>query len=630
MKRYLPIALFLLPGTVFAQDPPPEPEPDLSGLLSEEPDESEVIMVWDERRNKPFDRDTERRITGDELRRRGARDLAEALEFIPEVSVRDVARGGRQIEIRGARKSSVKVFVDGIPLGDPYRGTFDISTIAVTDIVEVRVSASPASPIDGTGGPGGVIEVHTRDAIGGRLVSARTDVNSLPQALASASARTMLGDHFAVRLSANGDVGSRDYDAVLASDQRISLDEHRRAGGGALRLEYRKNARRLAADAGFQSATYVVPPSESETGNANDLRVNVIDRSYDGRAGLVAEDEFGRWRVQARGYGFFTRRKTLFYPDPTLASPDARETVTASSLGGRLLVNRAVGETLELIGSAHLDSDDGTVRTQTGSEVGGRATITAMAVGFKWEQGVVRTDGAAGIAIPLGLGADPWPEGKLSVKLTPARLVATRLVGGYKGRVPTLQERFETGTGNQALGPEKALYGELGVRLLNNDYLELDVAGYVRRLNGFIRVTGGERVNVGQIDVRGMDLRGILMPIWPVRMGGSLSVLDLNSAFGDDAIDRMPERRADGWVDGRYAGRIGGLFRWRYIGKMVDLNMTLPSYHLFDASVWGRLWGDMNAVAGVDNVFDNRYLDRATGVLGVGRVVRVGLQGTWE
>src|SRR5262249_31640637 len=130
---------------------PPASDPATSGpsdddLMAAAANE-EVIQVWDERSNKPFDRDTVMRITGDELVRRGARDLAQALSFLPEINVRDVARGGRQIEIRGARKSSVKVFVDGIPLGDPYRGNFDCSTIPVTDIVEVRVSASPASPI---------------------------------------------------------------------------------------------------------------------------------------------------------------------------------------------------------------------------------------------------------------------------------------------------------------------------------------------------------------------------------------------------------------------------------------------------------------------------------------------------
>lgn len=64
----------------------------------------EAIVIWGERPDKPFDRDTELRLTGEELRRRGATNLAEALELLPDVVVREQGRGGRQIEIRGARK----------------------------------------------------------------------------------------------------------------------------------------------------------------------------------------------------------------------------------------------------------------------------------------------------------------------------------------------------------------------------------------------------------------------------------------------------------------------------------------------------------------------------------------------
>jgi hypothetical protein len=253
------------------------------------------------------------------------------------------------------------VFVDGIPLGDPYRGNFDVSTLPVTDIVEIRVSASPASPIDGTGGPGGVVEVHTRDAVGGTMLVARTDVNSLPQALASASARMMLSDHLAVRVSAAGDIGSRDMQAVVPVNQRITLEEDRRAGSGALRFEYRNGTRRLALDVGGQTGTYIVPPSETDTG-----QVVVIDKNHEGRAGLVVEDEFENWRLQARAYAFASKKKSLFYPDASLITADATEDIVATSLGSRFLVNRAVGKSLQLIGSVHIDSDDGVVETETG------------------------------------------------------------------------------------------------------------------------------------------------------------------------------------------------------------------------------------------------------------------------
>src|SRR5688500_4429511 len=95
--------------------------------------EGEVIEVWGERVTKPFDRDTVLRLTGPELARRGVTNLADALALIPEIQVRAVNRGGQLADVRGARKGAVLVLLDGIPVGDPYRGNFDVSAVAITD-----------------------------------------------------------------------------------------------------------------------------------------------------------------------------------------------------------------------------------------------------------------------------------------------------------------------------------------------------------------------------------------------------------------------------------------------------------------------------------------------------------------
>ena len=89
--------------------------------------EGETIEIWDERPDKPFDRDTEVRLTGEELAQRGATDLASALALLPDVSVRDAGRGGFNVDIRGARKGAVRVLVDGVSVTDPYYGTFDVA-----------------------------------------------------------------------------------------------------------------------------------------------------------------------------------------------------------------------------------------------------------------------------------------------------------------------------------------------------------------------------------------------------------------------------------------------------------------------------------------------------------------------
>lgn len=589
---------------------------------------SEAIEIWGDRPDRPFDRDTEVRLTGAELARLGVSNLAEALELIPEINVRESSRGGRQIDVRGARKSAVKVFVDGIPVvSDPYHGNFDVSAIPVTDIVEVRISTSPASPIDGTGGPGAVVDVLTRDAVGDRWIGVRGDVNTFRQALGSASARSMLSSHWAARVSATGELGSRDLAVVMPTGEEAELDEQRRGASGSLRLEYRRGKRRAVTDVGIKTGSYVVPPSETESG-----RVVVVDGARDLRVGTSADDEIAGFRMQLRGYFASGRTRTTFYPDATLDAPQASEDVRAESFGGGYLVNRPVGEDWQLIGSTSIDSEHAVVDSGMDT-VEGRATIADVATGFKYERGKLRGDAAVGVAIPVDVGATPWPEAKLSARYSPLRALTARVVLAHKGRLPTLRERYEV-FGNQALGPEKALFAELGLALEKNDLVSADVAGYVRRTNGLIRTdpSGGTMlVNLGELTMRGIDARATLFPYAPVHGGASVSLVKVTSAeLGDDSVDRLPGRRGDVWVAGEWNDRLGGRVRYRYIGEMQDQGTTLDDYFLLDVSGHVRITDEVLATLRLENALGERYLDRASGVMGAGRAALLSVQGTWE
>src|SRR5690606_22259132 len=352
----------------------------------------EAIEIWGERPDKPFDRDTELRLSGEELRRRGATNLAEALDPLPDLVVREQGRGGKQIEIRGARKGSVKILIDGMSISDPYYGNFDISSIPVTDIVQIRVSTSPASPIDGVGGPGGVVEVHTRDAIGPRLVAARLLGSTLPSAEASATGRTMLSEHLAMRASASGTLGMRDYSIRPPGEAAIALPEDRQQAASVLRLEYRRGARRIVVDGWAQHGGYVVPPGEDGSD-----QILVIDGETQARVGVMADDHAGRWRLQGRAYGQYLARDSRYYDDPGLETLLRREDLQAIRAGGALLGNRALGSRTHVIASAVVDYEEADVLGFDGVATGGRAGILEVAGGLQFEDGPIDIDGAVGM-----------------------------------------------------------------------------------------------------------------------------------------------------------------------------------------------------------------------------------------
>jgi outer membrane receptor protein involved in Fe transport len=619
-----------LSGPVGAEDPAPqadpEPPPELRKKL-EELAKQEVITVWGERPDKPFDRDTELRLTGKELAERGAVTLDQALELIPELNVREAGRGGRQIDIRGARKGSIKILIDGIPVDDPYYGNFDISSIPVTDIEQIRVSASPASPIDGTGGPGGVVEVHTRDAVGPAMVRARVQGSSLPAADAAATGRARLTETLALRVSGSGTLGSRDFTVVMPGDTLAELDEGKQSGNGALRLEHRDGARRAVVDAWLQHRSFVVPPGEDDL-----MDILVIDGETSARVGASADDRVGKLRLQARAYAHALERQSTYYADATLAEMRRREDLSATRAGAAFLANRPFGSSLHLIGSMVLDSEEAQVDGFDGAAVGGRATTTELAAGAQFERGRFTADAAAGLAIPIGIDAEPWPEFKLGARWQPVPAMGIEATLARKGRVPTLRERFRLDVGNQALGPEHAGFGEVAVDLTPVRAVTFEVAGYLRRTNGLIRYDSmqGSLINTGELDMSGIDLRLKVAPRSAFSGGASYSFTEAWSAeSGLDPLDHLAAHRADAWLTWA-PDRFGGTARVHHVGERIDRNQILPSYEVVDLSLFAHLPRGLFGSARVDNVLGEQYELRVGGVRAPGRVFSLLLQGEWQ
>ena len=307
------------------------------------------------------------------------------------------------------------------------------------------------------------------------------------------------------------------------------------------------------------------------------------------------------------------------------------EDVDAWLLGGGFLVSRPLADRLELVTAVHFDTESADVESVGQPGLTGDSSLTAAATGVAY-RGAIDVDASVGVAVPLGVDASPWPEGKLSVEMSLLdERLTPRVIAGTKGRLPTLRERFEFGVGNEDLGPEQALYGELGAKLALPEKLEVDVAGYVRRVNGLIRVDldTGKLSNLGEVTMLGVDARVTVFPLQNFSFGADVSLLDLESEQGEDPIDRLPGRRGDVWATVA-RGDLGGTARVRYIGEMVDQRITLDDYALVSLSGYWYATHAMMVTLRVDNLLGTRYLDRAGGFLGEGRAIMVGLQGHLE
>jgi outer membrane cobalamin receptor len=601
-----------------------KPSDDDTALLQLSQQAGEAIEIYDERPDKPFDRDTEVRLTGEELAARGAVDLKTALALLPDVVVRESGRGGFQVDIRGARKGEVSILIDGVLVDDPYYGTFDVTTIPITDIVQIRVATTPQSPIDGPGGPGGVIEVHTRDAIGDQLVIARVTADSLPTVGVTATARVALAERLALRLSAAGLAGARD----MPLPGSASIGEDRHAATGAARLEYRGSDVRAVADAFLDDRHYLQPPSDVDPD-----QILLVDRETTARATTKLDDRIGKLQVQAQAWVDYLHRRSRFYTDASLDTQARFEDLSALRTGAMALATQPIAK--EWRWAASLDVDRDEARVDALSSISrGSVAIAELAGDVQYEHRTVRVDGAAGLAVPFGVGANPWPEAKLAIRWRALDELELATTVARKGRVPSLRERFDAMVGDPKLGPELDDFAELRA-IARSGRFSIEVAPFYRRAHGLIRsmVTGAMGtamyVNLGTIDLDGIDVIAHAQVTREVEVGAAYDYLDVSSDFSSQPLDFVPRHRAETSLRVTPNARVMAIARWRYLARQTDGAAVLPAYSVVEGSVSVQLTRDYHALARIDDLLDARPEIR-NGYHAPGRVVAVIIEGTWR
>jgi iron complex outermembrane receptor protein len=107
-------------------------------------------------------RDTPEHITQEEMERDGAADLWEAVRYVPGVIL---SGGGRRndsnFSVRGFGADSVPVFIDGIVMGNPYRGEGDAARFLTADLESVEIQKGYSSMLLGANTMGGAVLMRT-------------------------------------------------------------------------------------------------------------------------------------------------------------------------------------------------------------------------------------------------------------------------------------------------------------------------------------------------------------------------------------------------------------------------------------------------------------------------------------
>ena len=121
-------------------------------------------------------------ITSQDLQREQIRTVPDALKTVPGLNVVQTGGPGGQTAVfmRGTNSNHVKVFVDGIDIGDPStpNGAFDFAHLLAGDIELIEVLRGPQSGLYGSDAIGGVISIVTKKGEGPPKLTARVEGGS--------------------------------------------------------------------------------------------------------------------------------------------------------------------------------------------------------------------------------------------------------------------------------------------------------------------------------------------------------------------------------------------------------------------------------------------------------------------
>jgi outer membrane receptor protein involved in Fe transport len=421
-------------------------------------------------------------VSAEDLDIAGIETLAEALDWVAGATSRIAGQGAARFDMRGSRQRSSCVLLDGVPVNEPWGGSFDLERIPVTAVRALEVLPGPPGDPQVPGCPGGIILVHTRDPLDERGGEGRLDTGTGWMTALRASAATGADDH------GWGGLGSlqatqrahtvlpRDFQALNAED------------GGERELSDARNVTLLASAAreGPRSLLHVGYHGViDEHGSPPDCsmapRFQRVDPLHRQQLGL-------RWTwfprpdlsLAATAHGAWMRMDTARYTDVGTEVLAWQESIRAGGLGGsvtgraQLLPWLAVTTLGAVSGEqAHTWEAD----TDNEQEQDARSAEWTAGGGLHLKPWATARLDAWGRAYGQGDG-EPTPVGRVELAWQPWELLGLRANAARGARAPTLRERYDTTRGDPTLRPELAEQLELALIGNHSRVLAWDLAAW--------------------------------------------------------------------------------------------------------------------------------------------------------
>lgn len=100
-------------------------------------------------------------VTKEEIRRTHARDLKEALEYVPGLLLKETEKNGFSVWMQGLDSDRVLILLNGRRVTASTGSTVDLTQISAADIERIEIVKGPVSALYGSESMAGVINVIT-------------------------------------------------------------------------------------------------------------------------------------------------------------------------------------------------------------------------------------------------------------------------------------------------------------------------------------------------------------------------------------------------------------------------------------------------------------------------------------
>jgi len=100
-------------------------------------------------------------VGAEDIERLKPRDLGELIRIMPASIVTYGQKFEGTLNLRGIDARRIVLLLDGIPVYEPYYGTFDLKTLPASNIASLQVTKGPSSVLYGPNTLGGIINVIT-------------------------------------------------------------------------------------------------------------------------------------------------------------------------------------------------------------------------------------------------------------------------------------------------------------------------------------------------------------------------------------------------------------------------------------------------------------------------------------